>query len=66
MAGLLVSWAEGVEVNVARLVFDVNPKRLALKFPPAGAFQRPLILPDTIAENRSSVFLPCGRRRRTV
>ncbi|MBI4625193.1 MAG: DUF3750 domain-containing protein [Verrucomicrobia bacterium] len=37
VAGVLVGWEEGVEVNVAGLVFGVNPKRLSLKLPVIGS-----------------------------
>ena len=36
LAGVLVGWEEGLEVNVAGLVFGVNPKRLALNLPVIG------------------------------
>ncbi len=36
LAGVLVGWEEGVEVNVIGLSFGVNPKRLALKLPLIG------------------------------
>ena len=36
LAGVLVGWEEGIEVNVIGLSFGVNPKRLALKLPLIG------------------------------
>ena len=36
VAGVLVGWEEGIEVNVAGLVFGVNPKRLSLNLPLIG------------------------------
>ncbi len=36
VVGVLVGWEEGLEVNVAGLIFGVNPKRLSLKFPLIG------------------------------
>ena len=36
VAGLLVGWEEGIEVNVAGLIFGVNPKRLSLNLPLIG------------------------------
>ena len=36
VAGVLVGWHEGVEVNIAGLIFGINPSRLALKLPLLG------------------------------
>jgi len=36
LAGVLVGWHEGVEVNIAGLIFGINPSRLALKLPLLG------------------------------
>jgi len=36
LAGVLVGWDEGVEVNLAGLIFGFNPSRLALKLPLLG------------------------------
>lgn len=36
VAGALVGWREGVEVNIAGLVFGLNPARLSLKLPVVG------------------------------
>ena len=36
VAGLLVGWEEGAEINLGGLTFGVNPKRLALKLPLIG------------------------------
>lgn len=36
VAGVLVGWHEGVELNVAGLIFGLNPSRLALKLPMLG------------------------------
>ena len=37
LAGVLVGWHEGVEVNIAGLIFGINPSRLALKLPLLGS-----------------------------
>jgi hypothetical protein len=36
VAGVLVGWEEGIEVNFIGLTFGINPKRLALKLPMLG------------------------------
>lgn len=36
VAGLLVGWEEGVEINIGALTFGLNPRRLAIKLPMIG------------------------------
>jgi hypothetical protein len=59
VAGVLIGWEEGIEVNLIGLTFGVNPRRLAVKLPLVGSLGlaggvEPRQLPPPVVSTDSS------------